>query len=93
MNFLSSDNPADIIRVTTLFPEFKQAYQEINDFRKNPKKPMAMVSGVVNIMDQNAVKSMVEEMQGELAEKDEALVEEEVIIVEKNEKLQEWRQY
>lgn len=75
MYFLSSDKPEDICKVINKYPEFIKAYQEINEFRKNPKELLTMMSEAINIMDQNAFKSMIEEMKEEITDASQKLAD------------------
>ena len=60
LTFLSSDNPADIINLITLYPEFREFYQEIAEFRTNPKELIYMYSEALAIMDRNAIQLTLE---------------------------------
>ena len=60
LTFLSSDDPADIINLITLYPEFREFYQEIAEFRTNPKELIYMYSEALAIMDRNAIQLTLE---------------------------------
>ena len=60
LTFLSSDEPADIINLLTLYPEFRELYQEIAEFRTNPKELIYMYSEALAIMDRNAIQLTLE---------------------------------
>lgn len=66
--FLSSDNPKDISRLISEYPKFIDLYMDIIKFRYNTKEMLSMVSDAIRIMDDNAVKSMMEEMRDEITE-------------------------
>lgn len=66
--FLSSDAPADILRLIEAYPEFKEYYHDIALFRKNPKELMNMYSEALIQMDKNTANYMIEEMQKEVEE-------------------------
>lgn len=67
LTFLSSDKPADIIRLVSKFPQFKTYYEDIVAFRQNPKELIYMYSEALTIMDRNTVKYMCEEQKKEIA--------------------------
>lgn len=70
MYFLSSDEPADILRIITEFPFFQHLYQDIVNFRFNPKELISMYSEALRIMDENTVKYMIDELKEALSLKD-----------------------
>lgn len=63
LTFLSSDSPADILRLVSAYPEFKSCYQDIVEFRKNPKELIYMYSEALAILDRNTALYMCEEQQ------------------------------
>lgn len=85
--FLSSDNPRDIARLIAKYPEFTTAYQEIIQFRFHPKEMLLMVSDAIKIMDNNAVKSMVEEMKDKIQEQCELIASKDEQLASKDEQL------
>ena len=66
LTFLSSDKPADIISLINIYPEFRQLYQEIAEFRTKPKELIHMYSEALAIADKNTVRLMIDEMQEQL---------------------------
>ena len=93
LTFLSSDNPADIINLITLYPEFRDFYQEIAEFRKNPKELIYMYSEALAIMDRNAIqltleaelndtKAELNDAKAELNDTKEQLAEKNKLLVE-----------
>ena len=68
--FLSSDEPEDIVRLITDYPEFKVIYDEVYNLCLNVEKVMEMFSKELKELDQNTVQLMIEEMQEELDAKD-----------------------
>ena len=60
LTFLSSDEPADIMNLLTLYPEFGELYKEIAEFRKNPKELIYMYSEALAIMDRNTIQLTLE---------------------------------
>ena len=65
LTFLSSDAPADIVKLVHAFPEFAEYYRDIREFRKNPKELIHMYSEVLAEMDRNTVMYMCEDMQNQ----------------------------
>ena len=82
--FLSSDTPDDILHLVETYPEFKEYYHDIAMFRKKPKELMSMYSEALLKLDNNTVNYMIEEMQKELAEKDNALAEKDNALARKD---------
>ncbi len=66
LTFLSSDNPSDIIKLITAFPEFKDYYQDIVNFRHNPKELIYMYSEALAILDRNTTQYMIDELKNDL---------------------------
>lgn len=67
LTFFSSEEPADIIALINAYPEFRELYQEIAEFRTNPKELIYMYSEALAIADRNTVRLMIDDMQEELA--------------------------
>lgn len=91
LTFLSSDRPADIIRLVSAYPEFLPCYRDIMEFRRNPKELIDMYSEALAILDHNTEVYMCEELKKEndalrsfLLEKDAALSEKEAALSEKD---------
>ena len=103
LTFLSSDQPADIIRLVSAYPEFLPCYHDIVEFRRKPKELMFMYSEALAILDRNTeiymcelLKKEVEENKRVLAEMDSAiagmgsaLLEKESALAEKESALAE----
>ena len=66
MTFLSSDRPADIVRLVQAYPQFAECYQDIVDFRRHPKELIGMYSEALAIMDRNTVLYMCDEQKKEI---------------------------
>lgn len=73
LTFFSSDEPADIIALVSAYPEFRELYQEIAEFRANPKELIYMYSEALAIADRNTIRLMIDDMQEELAAKDDEI--------------------
>ena len=67
---MSSDEPEDIVRLITEYPEFKVIYDEVYNLCLNVEKVMEMFSKELKELDQNTVQLMIDEMQKELDAKD-----------------------
>lgn len=66
LTFFSSDKPADILKLIDSYPEFRELYAEIAEFRKNPKELIGMYSEALTIADNNTVKLMIDDMRDEI---------------------------
>ena len=78
--FLSSDNPLHIQRIIEKYPFFRELYQDIIDFRKDPKELIRMFSESLSIADRNTIKLMVDELRDEKAELENVISEKEAVI-------------
>ena len=67
---MSSDEPEDIVRLITDYPEFKVIYDEVYNLCLNVEKVMEMFSKELKELDQNTVQLMIDEMQEDLDAKD-----------------------
>lgn len=75
--FLGSDNPANILRVVSSYPTFRELYQEIVNFRFHPKELILMFSEALRILDQNTVEYMIDELKAEISAQKNALLQKE----------------
>ena len=66
LTFLSSDQPEDILKLVQAYPEFRDMYAEIAQFRKNTEELIHMYSEALTIADNNTAKLMIDEMQDEI---------------------------
>lgn len=55
LTFLSSDKPEDIISLVEKYPEFKECYRDIMEFRKRPEELITMFSEALIQIDKNRV--------------------------------------
>lgn len=67
LTFFSSDEPADILKLVTAYPEFCELYQEIAQFRTKPEELIYMYSEALAIADRNTIRLMIDDMQEELS--------------------------
>lgn len=63
LTFLSTDEPEQIIRLITEYPEFKAMYEHVYNMCRNVEDVMGIFSEELKILDRNTVKYMVDEMQ------------------------------
>lgn len=61
--FFSSDNPDDIIRLITEYPEFQAMYEQAYQMCRNVESVMGIFSEELKILDRNTVQLMIDEMQ------------------------------
>ena len=87
LTFLSSDEPEDIVRLITDYPEFKAIYDEVYNLCLNVEKVMEMFSKELKELDQNTVQLMIDEMQEDLDAKDAEIESQKKEIEFKDEKL------
>ena len=87
LTFLSSDEPEDIVRLITDYPEFKAIYDEVYNLCLNMEKVMEMFSKELKELDQNTVQLMIDEMQEDLDAKDVEIESQKKEIEFKDEKL------
>ena len=93
LTFLSSDKPEDILCLVKKYPEFKDCYQDILEFRRNPEELINMFSEALIEMDKNTVKYMIEEQQKELEEQQKELEEQQMQINDLKTALEERNAY
>ena len=70
---MSSDEPEDIVRLITDYPEFKVIYDEVYNLCLNVEKVMEMFSKELKELDQNTVQLIIDEMQEEIDSQKRAL--------------------
>ena len=86
--FLSSDEPEDIVRLITDYPEFKVIYDEVYNLCLNVEKVMKMFSKELKELDQNTVQLMIDEMQEEIDSQKRALSSKDVEIESQRKELE-----
>lgn len=92
LTFLSSDKPEDIIRLVEKYPEFREYYHDIVEFRTKPEELITMFSEALLEMDRNTVQYMIEEQQKELQEQQKELQEQQKELQEQQKELEEKRE-
>ena len=89
LTFLSSDRPADIVRLVNAYPEFLDCYHDIVEFRKSPKELMNMYSEALAILDKNTEIYMCEKLKKEVEELKRQVTEHKMILSERKERISE----
>ena len=85
---MSSDDPEDIVRLITDYPEFKVIYDEVYNLCLNVEKVMEMFSKELKELDQNTVQLMIDEMQEEIDSQKRALSSKDVEIESQRKELE-----
>ena len=98
MTFFSADDPEEIIKLITDFPQFKPMYETLYQMCRNVENVMGFFSEELRELDRNTVRYMIDELQKEvdtqkalleentaaLAEKDSVIAENAATIAEKD---------
>ncbi len=64
--FIASDDPADILRITGEYPDFKELYREVFQFRFMTKELVNMFSEGLRLLDAGTVQYMIEDQQAQI---------------------------
>ena len=83
----SSEEPADILKLITTYPEFRELYQEIAEFRTKPEELITMYSEALAIADRNTIRLMIDDMQEELASLTDQVAAKNIELAAKEEKI------
>lgn len=83
--FLCTDDPEDIVKLITMYPEFKSLYEDAYQLCLNMEKVMGMFSKELRMLDENTTQFMIDTMQEKL-EKLQGYIAEQA---EKNSELQD----
>lgn len=84
LTFLCSDEPEDIIRLITTYPQFKLMYDDVYNLCNNIEKVMEMFSKELKILDENTVQYMIDEMQGTIDGMQDTITSQQSIIADKD---------
>ena len=91
MTFFSTDDPEEIIKLITDFPQFKLMYETLYQMCRNVENVMGFFSEELREMDRNTVRYMIDELQKEvdtqkalLEEKDAVIAENAAVLAEKD---------
>ena len=83
MTFFSTDDPEEIIKLITDFPQFKPMYETLYQMCRNVENIMGFFSEELREMDRNTVRYMIDELQKEV-DTQKALLEEKDAALAKN---------
>ena len=84
MIFLSIDDPDEIIRLITSFPQFKPMYETLYQMCRNVENIMGFFSEELREMDRNTVRYMIDELQKEVDVQNATIAENNAVIAENN---------
>ena len=84
MTFFSTDDPEEIIKLITDFPQFKPMYETLYQMCRNVENVMGFFSEELREMDKNTVRYMIDELQKEVDLQKAAIAENATIIAEMN---------
>ena len=73
LNFFSSSDPEVVIAICEKYPDFKEMYHQIYVICRNLEDVMMMFSEELRQLDNNTARFMIDELQDQMALKDEAL--------------------
>ena len=82
MIFLSIDDPDEIIRLITSFPQFKPMYETLYQMCRNVENIMGFFSEELREMDRNTVRYMIDELQKEVDVQNATIAENAAVIAE-----------
>lgn len=89
LTFFSTDKPEEIIKLITVYPEFKPMYDNIYELCCNVERVMNMFSKELQMLDENTVQYMIDEMQDEMNEMQETIEEQKKSLAEKDKLIQQ----
>ena len=84
MTFFSTDDPEEIIKLITDFPQFKPIYETLYQMCQNVENVMGFFSEELREMDRNTVRYMIDELQKEVDTQKALLEEKDTVIAEKD---------
>ena len=84
MTFLSTDDPEEIIKLITDFPQFKPMYETLYQMCRNVENVMGFFSEELREMDRNTVRYMIDELQKEVDTQKALLEKKDAVIAEKD---------
>ena len=84
MTFFSTDDPEEIIKLITDFPQFKPMYETLYQMCRNVENVMGFFSEELREMDRNTVRYMIDELQKEVDLQKAAIADNATIIAEMN---------
>ena len=84
MTFFSTDDPEEIIKLITDFPQFKPMYETLYQMCRNVENVMGFFSEELREMDRNTVRYMIDELQKEVDTQKALLEKKDAVIAEKD---------
>ena len=84
MTFFSTDDPEEIIKLITDFPQFKPMYETLYQMCRNVENVMGFFSEELREMDRNTVRYMIDELQKEVDVQNATIAENTAVIAEMN---------
>ncbi|RHV47834.1 hypothetical protein DXB46_12160 [Lachnospiraceae bacterium OM04-12BH] len=84
MTFFSTDDPEEIIKLITDFPQFKPIYETLYQMCRNVENVMGFFSEELREMDRNTVRYMIDELQKEVDTQKALLEKKDAVIAEKD---------
>ena len=84
MTFFSTDDPEEIIKLITDFPQFKPMYETLYQMCRNVENVMGFFSEELREMDRNTDRYMIDELQKEVDTQKALLEEKDAVIAEKD---------
>ena len=84
MTFFSTDDPEEIIKLITDFPQFKPMYETLYQMCQNVENVMGFFSEELREMDRNTVRYMIDELQKEVDTQKALLEKKDAVIAEKD---------
>ena len=84
MTFFSTDDPEEIIKLITDFPQFKPMYETLYQMCRNVENVMGFFSEELREMDRNTVRYMIDELQRKVDTQKALLEEKDAVIAEKD---------
>ena len=89
LTFLSMDEPEEIVRLITAYPEFKPMYEDIYELCRNTERVIGMFSKELQMLDENTVQYMIDEMQDKIDEQQGKIDEQQGKIDKQQDKIDE----
>ena len=84
MTFFSTDDPEEIIKLITDFPQFKPICETLYQMCQNVENVMGFFSEELREMDRNTVRYMIDELQKEVDTQKVLLEKKDAVIAEKD---------
>ena len=86
--FFCMEEPEDVIRLISDYPQFKPMYEEVYRLCLSTEKVMGLFSKELQILDENTVQYMMDEMQNTINEMQGQIEEKDGIIADKESAIQ-----